>query len=129
MMPWKDEAYRKAYHRKYYIDNGERMRASNKAYAKKMRADLKADVLAAYGPTCRCCGEAEPKFLALDHINNNGADERQRITGSRRGGGASVGWAMYKRLKKAGWPQGYQILCFNCNWAKHLGVCPHAEAS
>jgi hypothetical protein len=24
------------------------------------------------------------------------------------------------------YPAGYQVLCFNCNWAKSHGGCPHA---
>jgi len=34
---------------------------------------------------------------------------------------------MYRWLKKQGYPKGYQVLCFNCNFASAWGVCPHQE--
>lgn len=66
-------------------------------------------------PKCACCGERELDFLALDHINNDGAEHRRRV---RK--------LMYKHLKDEGYPPGIQVLCHNCNVAKGLyGSCPH----
>jgi hypothetical protein len=66
---------------------------------------------------CRCCGESEEKFLALDHINGSGPRHP-----TRRGGGNSFyGW-----LQKHGFPPGLQVLCHNCNCATGRNrECPH----
>jgi hypothetical protein len=67
---------------------------------------------------CNCCGEKEYKFLALDHINGDGNKHRKLIG---RGG-------LYQWIRNNKYPQGFQILCHNCNFAKgHYGKCPHSE--
>jgi hypothetical protein len=84
---------------------------------KKRRVKLRADVLAGYGgthPKCACCGENEKQFLAIDHIEG------------RKGIPRELGYMFYLRLRKEGFPDGYQILCHNCNMAKGMyGQCPH----
>lgn len=70
------------------------------------------------GYKCACCGETEYDFLTIDHVNNDGAEHRKRLT--QKGG-------MYRDIVKQGFPAGvYQVLCMNCNWGKRrCGVCPH----
>lgn len=83
---------------------------------------IRMEVLRAYGgdpPRCACCGEQEPVFLALDHVHNDGAVDRQLIGESHR---------IFRWLRRNGFPPGYQVLCHNCNWAKRMGGCPHAGA-
>lgn len=79
--------------------------------------------LAAYGgeqPKCACCGENEVKFLCIDHINGGGGKHRKEIKGK--------GLTTYIWLKKNGYPNGFQVLCHNCNMAKGFyGLCPHKE--
>ena len=63
---------------------------------------------------CACCGETEVVFLSLDHKIGRGKQEN--LTGRY----------LYRWLIKNNFPEGYQILCFNCNMGKYLkGVCPH----
>lgn len=87
-----------------------------------LKRDRDAAFAAYGGYRCKCCGETEPKFLSIDHINNDGAEMR-KVHG--------VGSAMYKWLKKRGYPAGFQVLCMNCNHgkARNGGVCPHQEGS
>lgn len=94
-------------------------------YQRRDRARRKAAVLSAYGSVCTCCGESEPSFLVIDHVNNDGARHREEIgQGARKIGSGSI---MHKWLMANDYPAGFQILCANCNMAKHsLGVCPHA---
>lgn len=74
------------------------------------------------GRKCNCCGEGSVEFLCLDHIHNNGAVERSQFEHPASG----TGTALYRRLARCGFPAGYQVLCHNCNAAKHiLGECPH----
>lgn len=89
--------------------------------SRRIAANLRQQVFAAYGGfKCACCGETEPLFLTIDHINNDGHEQRRN--GDYRGGTAFYQW-----LKKNHFPAGYQVLCMNCNLGKHRngGVCPH----
>ena len=91
--------------------NPERVNARQRARWKAIRAD----VLAGYGGKCVCCGETANEFLAIDHINGHGKEHR-----------ASIGAAFYSRLKRQGVPEGFRILCHNCNFARgRYGYCPH----
>lgn len=81
---------------------------------------IKEETIQMYGGKCACCGEDTLEFLTIDHIDETGASERKEIG---RGGG----YNFYYWLKKRGYPKdNYQVLCFNCNFAKHAyGKCPH----
>jgi hypothetical protein len=72
-------------------------------------------------PHCNCCGEKEIKFLAIDHINNNGAAHRREV---------GAGTKMWKWIIDNNFPNTFQILCHNCNMAKAFyGECPHGHIS
>lgn len=99
-----------------YIKRKELIREQQRIYD----LSCKQKVIEAYGGKCACCNENTIEFLTIDHINNNGADDR-RSNGNKTGG------KLYRWLIKNNFPQGeYQILCFNCNCAKgFFGYCPH----
>lgn len=99
-------------------------RESNRTAGKRWRDRLRAEVIQTYGGICKCCGEDEPIFLTIDHINNDGADHRRALVGRNQGGGS---WNTYIWLKKNNFPSGFQVLCWNCNWAKSHGGCPHGS--
>ena len=81
---------------------------------------IKAKAYAAYGGfVCNCCGETEPAFLSIDHVNSDGCEVRRKT-------GQGCGPDIYRWLIKHGFPEGYQVLCHNCQWGKRLhGTCPH----
>ena len=81
---------------------------------------LKLEVLKAYGNKCECCGEDEPLFLAIDHINGGGRQERLSM---KRESSKSF----YIYLRQENYPDKYRILCHNCNVGRHIngGICPH----
>ncbi len=82
---------------------------------------LKTLVINHYGGVCNCCGEKELIFLTIDHINEDGAAHRRSLTGTRAGGEKT-----YNSVVNDNFPATYQVLCFNCNHAKHvLGECWH----
>ncbi len=86
---------------------------------KKTRNAKKREiVLGHYGgkpPRCSCCGESTYKFLCLDHIHNNGSEHR-----------ASLNTDIYSWIIRNDYPDGFQVLCHNCNFAKSAyGGCPH----
>jgi len=79
---------------------------------------VKAEVIAAYGGECVCCGETNPLFLSIDHINGGGQAERRKYGRGR---------VFYQYLKSLGYPKDkYRLLCHNCNASfGHYGYCPH----
>lgn len=91
------------------------------------RLNLKLEVLKEYGNECVCCQEDKIEFLTIDHVDGTGAEHRKSLGldyGRDRGTG---GHNFYRWLKKNNYPRdNFQILCFNCNAAKHMyGKCPH----
>ena len=86
---------------------------------------LRKDVLSHYSNNefvCACCGEKEYKFLTLDHIDGGGNEHRRKV--------GHPTYSIYTQLRKANYPDGYQILCHNCNWGKGLyKICPHKNPS
>ena len=77
---------------------------------------LKKEVFKYYGNICACCGEKELVFLAIDHINGDGRKHRRKIEGS----------SLWSWLKNNDFPNGYRVLCHNCNWAVAFKrTCPH----
>lgn len=110
-------AYSKVYdakHRDYYANHKEERLAYNRVYNTR----LKLEAFNAYGgPRCVCCGETLVEGLSLDHIAGDGATRR------RQPGPKST---IYLRLRQQGYPPGFQVLCFTCNFAKGTGDhCPH----
>jgi hypothetical protein len=108
---WKTEAgkeKRRKRQREWQASNPEVLRARSKAAYHRAR-NL---VFEHYGWKCACCGETEPGFLTIDHINNDGGQDRKAN--------------FYNRIVRKGYPEDLQTLCYNCNISKaHYGQCPH----
>ena len=87
----------------------------------KITRDLKIQVFKHYSgdvPECKCCKEKILVFLTIDHINNDGAAHRKS--------GIASGSQMYYWLRRNQYPEGFQVLCWNCQHAKAvLDNCPH----
>jgi len=91
-----------------------------KLYQLRYREKCKMECLIHYGgnpPKCACCGEVNVKFLTMDHMNNDGAKEGRHRS------------HIFERLKWAGYPEGYQVMCWNCNTGRYFnhGICPHKD--
>lgn len=107
------------YQGNYYKINGERIR--NQVISN--RRNIKEMVLTHYGNGhCICvrCGFDDIRALSIDHIDNNGSEERKRT-------GVRGGLDLYRKLRDAGFPEGYQTLCYNCNIIKHMEYTQHSE--
>ena len=64
--------------------------------------------------SCQYCGN---KAESVDHIIPKSRNKQKRDP---------PGYLLYVRLKKEGFPDGFQVLCFNCNTAKGTSEhCPH----
>ncbi len=64
-----------------------------------------------YPPSCAYCGITDQEVLCIDHIHNDGKEQR-KITG--------FGSRFYQWLITNNFPKGYQVLCFNCNHKKEV---------
>lgn len=91
-----------------------RARAEDWNKAQKVRRRL----LAIYGRVCVCCGESDARFLTLDHVYNDGAEDRKRYHG-----GCEKNLERFAKRRR----NDLQTLCYNCNCGKERcrGVCPH----
>jgi len=78
-----------------------------------IKVSLKLEALEHYGKVCRRCGFSDIRALQIDHVADNGAEERKSL-----GGQNFSGHRFYRWLKVQGWPEGYQTLCANCNAIK-----------
>lgn len=128
-LPRSNPNYRKI----YYQHNKERevirqkaYRAENLTWIKPMNKQwsciqnrfLRAKIMIALGGRCVCCSESNYNFLAIDHINGGGNEEK-KLVGS--------GTRLLQHIIDQGIPTDkYQLLCHSCNQAKHNHrECPH----
>lgn len=69
-------------------------------------------------PICACCKIDDIRFLTLDHI------EGRKHLSKREQKLKTL--PLWRHVKKIGFPEGYQVLCYNCNIAKGTSYfCPH----
>jgi len=88
---------------------------------KEGRHRLRDEVINRYGGKCVCCGETRKEYLTIDHKNGNGRKQKREI-------GARTSQEFYRWLKQNNYPEGFQVLCFNCNCGKgNYNACPHKE--
>ncbi len=111
--------------RKSYRDLTPEQLAERALWQRLYREKFKVQIFEAYGNKCACCGETEPLFLTIDHVNNDGHLARKyklHPTDTLN---------FYRWLVKNNYPKDFQILCMNCNFgkARNNGVCPHQEGS
>ena len=89
----------------------------------KQNLKTRKEVLEHYSggaPFCVCCGVTEYQFLTIEHKDGGGSIHRKTL---KRHGVHFLRW-----LKNQGYPEGYEVLCFNCNYALgSFGQCPHGK--
>lgn len=89
-------------------------------YERKRRLKIKLEVLKHYSDNklmCSCCGIGNDVLLTIDHVEGRKKFKHDK---SRRG------QFLYSWLKRNNYPKGFDVLCFNCNFASgNLGFCPH----
>lgn len=107
--------------KEHYTKLNKIWREKNKSKLNERRANLRLETLEHYSggrPECLCCGEKMLGFLCIDHVNGGGTKHRKEINGS----------SIYQWLKTNKYPEGFAVLCHNCNLAKAFyGKCPHNE--
>lgn len=114
-MPNKDVNIARATRMRYYYRNREEINKKRRNLDRERRLI----VIAHYSDNknvCACCGENHIEFLAIDHVDGGGTQHIKTLPSMR----------IERFLIKNNFPSGYQVLCHNCNFAKHVyKVCPH----
>lgn len=84
---------------------------------KRHKLKIKTTVMMHYGSDgiakCAKCGYNDIRALSIDHIDGKGCDHRKEL-----GRGNGSGKKFYKWLIKNNFPDGYQVLCMNCQFIK-----------
>lgn len=79
-----------------------------KARVVNFRRWERAWVFSYYDNKCAKCGETDWRCLSIDHVNGGGRRHKKQE------GFDSI----YRWLLQQGFPQGFQLLCMNCQWKK-----------
>src|ERR1700747_1062977 len=93
--PWNEENTRYQKHK-----NGRVQRYCYPCKIEAARAQhlkMKQEIMDYYGGCCACCGETILDFLALDHLNNDGAAHRKAEQ-------LQTGWRTYYWIKRNNFP-------------------------
>lgn len=110
--------------------NSDTVNARKRPWQRKRNQELKAIVVTHYGGKCACCSERNIWFLTIDHKNSDATND-PRTRGPAGWRMTGMGW--YNRLIRLGFPEDFQILCWNCNHAKEMygnGIaCPGGHAA
>lgn len=128
-----------AKHRQYYYNHKEEFKVRRTNYSLKNREYLnlknrelynrKKDIikkqhartrflyrknaLDAYGgQICVKCGDTRFAVLTFHHTNHDGAEHR------RNGVGSGLSFILW--LRRNNYPEGFQVLCQNCNWIEYI---------
>lgn len=99
--------------------NQERRSVWRKQWARNTRLRVLKHYSGKNKPDCACCGIDFYEFLAIDHINGGGLKHRREMH-------SQIG--LYRWLITNGFPEGFRVLCHNCNLARGFyGFCPHEK--
>lgn len=124
----KKREYMRAYLKEYRKLHRDRIRESSKvtrasyrkrnsdkihAYDRLWRRNLRIEAINKYGG-CKCamCPETRIGALTINHIDGGGRQHRSSI--------GSGGTQFFRWLKNNNYPEGYNVLCSNCNYLEWL---------
>jgi len=111
------EKYREASRRSYFKYREKNIERRVKSNRQRYR-DRRLYCIEHYGNMCACCGEKNIEFLAIDHIDGGGKKHREDLK--------SQNMNIYEYLYKNNYPDGFRVLCHNCNASYgYYGYCPH----
>ena len=101
----------------YLIENPEK-RAEYNSNRQAARVRVKQTVISHYGSKCECCHQSDIDVLSIDHIFRGGRKHREEL--------GINGAEFYQWLVNNNFPEGFRVLCLNCNFALGAyGKCPH----
>ena len=106
MRKWKNKRSKKE---KLEYNRKERARLKSKVFGHYSKEEIKCQ-----NPNCAVPGGMRDiRALTIDHLYNNGTQHRKKI-------GGLTGMRFYYWLKRNNYPEGFQILCMNCQLIKRF---------
>ena len=109
----------------YRLENKELLNANQRRFMKESYKGARMIVLQHYSrgvPQCACCGELIYEFLSIDHMEGKKKWNHDISFGGHK---------LYRWLINNNFPDGFQVLCCNCNFARGRrdgdGICPHQK--
>ena len=123
-----------AYYRRWYERNPEkakkvkrdRMRQYRRAdpdrfaeHSRKANRKQRQDLLVRYGGICVLCAFRDSRALTLDHILNDGAEERKKKSQTQ----------IYREALETFQPKRYRVLCMNCQFITRFESGRHNQHS
>lgn len=129
----KNQEHRKAVNKIWRTKNRERIQKKSReqyrintaqklAYSKKYAQKVKVELVSHYAPDMRCqcedtncwhqerCTVNNLRILTMEHPNGGGNKQRKQL--------AIQGTTFYLWLRRNNYPEGFQVLCMNCNWMR-----------
>ena len=98
------------------LDSGSASQKRGRPRLRRRAQEVKAEVIGHYGGKCVCCAVSILEMLNIDHID------------LYSGEGPRAGDKLYRWLKRNGYPEGFRVLCYNCNFCLAMrGYCPHGS--
>jgi len=120
-------SYKKEYYKGYHAKHKDEINARRRArwkigktrprflkHLRELRLELKNEVFSHYcgkPVKCQMCSYDDIRALSIDHIGGGGSKHRKYI-------GCGGGKGMYTWIKKNNYPEGFQVLCMNCQFIK-----------
>jgi len=98
--------------RKYMSEWRKLHRKEINDYNRQRRLKRKIEAFKHYSPklVCSKCGFPDIRALSIDHVNGGGTKHRETDK--------VVGSDIYSWLRWHNYPEGFQVLCMNCQWIK-----------
>lgn len=88
----------------------------HKNHAIEARKEIRMKVLMHYSKgtlKCALCDYNNINTLTIDHIKGDGSEHRKELGGQ---------WKLYRWLISNDYPEGFRVLCRNCNWTEYLRI-------
>lgn len=112
------DVYKEAVGRWKRSEHGKR---SHRELMRRVRKELKLEVFSHYCNgeiKCQKCGFSDIRALTIDHINGDGAEHRRKLKHASK---------TYSWLRKNNYPDGFQVLCMNCQFIKKFENKEHSQ--
>lgn len=107
---WNKNNPRPEYYKKYYNEN--KLKIHRKSHIWNLTKKLIAfSIYSNEQMKCKLCNNEDTDVLTIDHINNDGAEHRKTLVRNSD----IINW-----LWQNNFPDGFRVLCRNCNWKEHL---------
>lgn len=103
-----------------YKDEYKNNRDKHLAICRRRNERYKQTIISHYSPDMKCCkcGFNDMRALSIDHINSDGAKHRKEI---------GSGNSLYCWLLRNNFPEGFQVLCMNCQFIKRHEECEYRK--